>query len=505
MEKTKKTGPETLGQQQVLPLARDYVAEVQQRAEQLAHKAVATAGQTDGSNISRQNRHVQEEMARLRSEAVHARRLAEQIEPVSLPDRARHETQLMATISKTASEPDQLPERRRGGAPRAGGGRLDFNPLHPSMELPPEQLIRLLGLETKKTRKGEAHHPRKPRQKPVQSSAGHGDITPAEQLPPPMRAQRSYAAVAHSQFRKRRRGLLLPAIAVGILAGLSASGYFFWHPPAPVGVHQKPPGTASDALPRKAPSDHLATPSAAHAPTQPSPKIIASKPAARVDTPTVAGAMRRAAPPQAMVNRSHNPEWQAAAEAERMRLRAEAEQRFAERLRESRPNPAPTIAAPSSAGPVSAAAASPLFAESETTSSRQPHELDSAQATAPPLEAGSDDESGASPVEWPAEPATEPRLEDNPMAMPEPAPAEASQNQGEWTEPGIGLDPPARPDDTVLTPLPAAVEPAAAVARPQQDIETDAEAFDAVIPEPGAQTGTPHDQATELAEPAALF
>ncbi|MEA3243761.1 MAG: hypothetical protein U9Q19_10065 [Pseudomonadota bacterium] len=37
--------------------------------------------------------------------------------------------------------------------PSAGRGALAFNPLHPSMELPPEQLIRLLGMESKKTRK----------------------------------------------------------------------------------------------------------------------------------------------------------------------------------------------------------------------------------------------------------------------------------------------------------------------------------------------------------------
>lgn len=33
--------------------------------------------------------------------------------------------------------------------------QLNFNPIHPSMELPPEQLIRLLGMETKKDRKAQ--------------------------------------------------------------------------------------------------------------------------------------------------------------------------------------------------------------------------------------------------------------------------------------------------------------------------------------------------------------
>ncbi|MDT8386176.1 MAG: hypothetical protein RQ736_01575 [Thiogranum sp.] len=33
--------------------------------------------------------------------------------------------------------------------------QLNFNPIHPSMELPPEQLIRLLGMETKKDRKDQ--------------------------------------------------------------------------------------------------------------------------------------------------------------------------------------------------------------------------------------------------------------------------------------------------------------------------------------------------------------
>lgn len=41
-----------------------------------------------------------------------------------------------------------------GQAPESA--QLNFNPLHPSMELPPEQLIRLLGMETKKDRKGQS-------------------------------------------------------------------------------------------------------------------------------------------------------------------------------------------------------------------------------------------------------------------------------------------------------------------------------------------------------------
>ena len=53
--------------------------------------------------------------------------------------------------------------------PSAGRGRgaLAFNPLHPSMELPPEQLIRLLGMESKKTRKHMKTRRSSKQQKPL--------------------------------------------------------------------------------------------------------------------------------------------------------------------------------------------------------------------------------------------------------------------------------------------------------------------------------------------------
>lgn len=54
-----------------------------------------------------------------------------------------------------SSKAGQDPRPKAGAKKKPGTGRaaLAFNPLHPSMELPPEQLIRLLSMASKKTRK----------------------------------------------------------------------------------------------------------------------------------------------------------------------------------------------------------------------------------------------------------------------------------------------------------------------------------------------------------------
>jgi hypothetical protein len=59
----------------------------------------------------------------------------------------------MTESSIFASGHSLHPQPGTNNKPAAGRGALAFNPLHPSMELPPEQLIRLLGMESKKTRK----------------------------------------------------------------------------------------------------------------------------------------------------------------------------------------------------------------------------------------------------------------------------------------------------------------------------------------------------------------
>ena len=251
MGNNRKTGSDILSQPQALPIERDYVAEVQQRAEQLAETAAESGAQSDPTGSRRQYRNVQEEMARLRSEAIQARRLAEQIEMVSLQNQPSQGTQDMVQASKQKSATSRGPEKGTSEKAPAGGNRMAFNPLHPSMELPPEQLIRLLGLETKKTRKQDARQARKRPETPAPRSAGH-DTKPSAQLPPPIRPQRSRAAAAHTRTEKSRSGLLLPAIAVGVLAGVAASGYFFWYQDGPV-VGTRPTASAVSAPVRKPP------------------------------------------------------------------------------------------------------------------------------------------------------------------------------------------------------------------------------------------------------------
>ncbi len=59
----------------------------------------------------------------------------------------------MKETSSADLRQNQLPQSGKQGKSTAGRGQIPFNPIHPSMELPPEQLIRLLSMESKKTRK----------------------------------------------------------------------------------------------------------------------------------------------------------------------------------------------------------------------------------------------------------------------------------------------------------------------------------------------------------------
>lgn len=465
MRNTKKTGSDTLRQQQAIPVERDYVAEVQQRAEEQAETAGDSAAQTDSTGTSGQNRRVQEEMARLRSEAIQARRLAEQIETVSLQDRPSQGTNSMANSSKQDSGTDQRPEKSARDTAPAGAHRLAFNPLHPSMELPPEQLIRLLGLETKKTRKEDARQSPKRGQEPVRRSAIPDQAKPREQLPPPIRPQRSHAAAAHSHTRSHnsRSSLFLPAMAVGILAGLAASGYFFWNQGAPVASDKNTASAVSEPRPGTPRPEQPATSSAAQPPKKGSPESVTRKPAAEPGKPAGGGNVKRAAPPEPRVTSAGDPSRQAAAEAERRRLRAEAEQRFADRLRQSKLKAAPSSAAPASDTPAAAQPAYPFVAEPETTSTPLRSELEPAGDASTPVQPGSHHAPPAPTGGRAAEPATDLSAEDSGMMLPEPDAAEAPQNPIRQTDTESGLEQLSDgTHDTALAPTQPAVEPVAA-------------------------------------------
>jgi hypothetical protein len=515
MRNAKKTGSDTPRQQQAIPVERDYVAEVQQRAEQLAETAGDSAAQTESTGTSRRNRHVQEEMARLRSDAIQARRLAEQIEMVSLQNRPSQGTHSMAHSSKQDSGTYQRPEKSTRDTAPAGANRLAFNPLHPSMELPPEQLIRLLGLETKKTRKEGARQSPKRGQEPARRSAIPGAVKPHEQLPPPIRPQRSQAAAAHSRTRSHnsRSSLFLPAMVVGILAGLAASGYFFWNRGAPAASDKNAASAVSEPRPGTLRPVHPATSSATQPPKKGSPESVTGKPAAEPGKPAGGGNVKRAAPTEPRVTSASDPSRQAAVEAEHRRLRAEAEQRFADRLRQSKLKPAPSSAAPVSGTPAAAQPAYPIVAEPETTSSPLGSELEPARDASTPVQPGSHRAAPVATLGRPAEPATDVPAQDSGITLPEPDAAEAPQNPIRQTGTESGLKQLSDgTHDTALAPTQPAVEPVTGQpltsAPDSQALDTlssesapRADAQDTAVAEPAPQAGQPDEGDAQPAKP----
>lgn len=98
----------------------------------------------------------------------------------------------------------------------AAAQRLIFNPLHPSQELPPEQLIRLINIHSGK----EPLFQDKPRRK----RTGKPASSPADALKTPVRQPAIRFAMAEEPFEepKSRRPLVLGTVAVMVVAGTIA-------------------------------------------------------------------------------------------------------------------------------------------------------------------------------------------------------------------------------------------------------------------------------------------
>jgi len=313
---------------------RDYPQEARRNVGD-AHQA------TDKNNINlnrisgtgHEQDKIQAYTAQIRSEAVQARRLAEQIDSLSrnTVTQTRRKQAVMTDSTTIDSGQTQEKQRRATDKPRAANVCSSFNPLHPSMELPPEQLIRLLGLESKKIRKQKRSQPA-----PVQqTTASPGASTtlppeePARSEPEPAASQTRSARSARSTHRQReyeharkqgnsksRRGLWGPALAVGLVCGIAVSAYLFWMQP-----------------------EHgAATTAAAPATNKVSRSAVTSaprKPATKTPAPTA-----KSTPPSAAKN---DPAWLATIEARGKHLRDEAKQRLDQRLKQA--VPAPPIAA----------------------------------------------------------------------------------------------------------------------------------------------------------------
>jgi hypothetical protein len=285
------------------------------------------------------------------SGAVQARRLAEHIESLTRRSIKRTRNRTMTESSIFDAGHRQHPKPNTKNKPGAGRGTLAFNPLHPSMELPPEQLIRLLGMESKKTRQNMKMRRSSRQQKSVRAIDGqkiqhspdqknarcatdeqkpHASHDPKkshrvadkqithrstrqERPKPqqvahpshPMEYERNQPAV----FDKLSSGWLLPALVIGLVAGVVVSGSLFWYQSSPAAKQKTPaPVVSSEPQNRRIPKQQVKS-QAAKRKTAPAKTAPANT--ARTD---------------------NDAKWQAAIKAEQNRLRSTAEQRLNEQL-----------------------------------------------------------------------------------------------------------------------------------------------------------------------------
>lgn len=188
------------------PVAGERAAGLQEQAERLA-ATLRQAGETgtDTRHAESRQQRLAQDMAALRHEALQARRLAGRVHARPADNR--------------------------------GGDGLSFNPLHPSSELPPEQLIRLLSLRSRKPRRktGSCTGPTPAADSP-QTDAPAARATPIAaggrtRSQPPATTAGADDANASIDARPAPGGtgrLLATAVGVGAVLGLALSFYLFW-------------------------------------------------------------------------------------------------------------------------------------------------------------------------------------------------------------------------------------------------------------------------------------
>lgn len=316
-----------------------------QRAETIRRKAQHYTNITEQTGTQCNDRHganqqrelAEREMAALRAEAVQARRLASHIENLHQPANRQRKGRIM---SSSISDPGQAQRtaRRETDMPHSTGSQLSFNPLHPSMELPPEHLIRLLGLENKPKRRKKRPTSRS-MSSPGQKSAGptKADKPVKLSLPstPPASAERE-KDMAPAPFEEPRRNLVVASLAAGVIAGIALSIYLFRGGPEEVTatIPEKTPVHNTEKTPPKTAAtervtEPVMTPPATAPVAAPPEKTstVAATPALAETTPD---AMESSV--QGPVIREDALLPQADIETEHARLRDEAERRFAERM-----------------------------------------------------------------------------------------------------------------------------------------------------------------------------
>ena len=344
----------------------DYAARIQQRAERLT-EAVENSTNPIGAEIARRRRqHIELQMAQLRSDAVQARRLAEHVDSLSrrTTERTWKQTMTESSIFDAGNRQYHKPELK--DKPTAGKGALTFNPLHPSMELPPEQLIRLLGMESKKTRKHMKTRRSSRRQEPRPTNAeetiadsprpadekksqrsefreksplavdeqktnrspspaaeqqaieGRAAAEP-EHLPPAPKHPMEYERNERPVFEQRRHGWLLPALVIGVVAGavVAAALLLFQSPPI---IKQSTPDPVATKESRK---DRVPA-------KQPIGQQVKRK--TTVDKGKSTATLRQATSPRKAAGAADDARREAAIKTEQKRLRRAAQQRLTEQL-----------------------------------------------------------------------------------------------------------------------------------------------------------------------------
>lgn len=339
-QKPKRTQPSSSTPEE--PVRREQVEAVRRRATRLNDEFENHTHAGMGDALVRQRqREIQQQLAQLRSEAVQARRLAEQISNLSRTATGYKRQPAMNDTSTINQGKTQGANRRVSDKSRSTGSQSKFNPLHPSMELPPEQLIRLLGLEEKMSRKKQKTAPAE-EVKPVIQTAAAEAAAPAARPTRRSTTEKSLPKLEvptdHHMYRKRRHtrrdtspflrqrtNLLSRAIGFGTVAGIAVSAYLFWWQPA-AEHHRSAPVAKTTATPDGTPKPKTLPQAVAPitAKTQsPAPPTPAA--AAPILPPAKASVKRESAPVD-------DPRWQAVVEAQEQRLRDAAEQRLRERI-----------------------------------------------------------------------------------------------------------------------------------------------------------------------------
>jgi hypothetical protein len=329
-----------------IAVARDYVAEAQLKARR--GTSVQSAKLQHRRQTAPTERRVAQQMASLQAETDRVRHSADDRPPAVSNHvacgAAPEGGQVMNRRSPTESEDRSAGSRVAIESPRTG--RTAFNPLHPSMELPPEQLLRLLSVEPTTTLQPKREPDRRrlraaapppvskppapPTPKPLRTA------TTTEQ-PRPIRPHRNRAAAARTAKRGKRRSLL-PAVIVVALVATAAAAFRYWRsdatgkqapapPPAATQQSSRAGGAAGpfEQATRRAPARFDAIGSDARKPAEPA---------------------RNASPPVALQTATGSSQRQDAAEEQRQRLDSDAQRRFAENLRdwqEKSDRPVPTM------------------------------------------------------------------------------------------------------------------------------------------------------------------